>query len=173
MTTDRIIGAICVALGLAMLAGALQIQQNFPGSGDPGPQLVPLILGGLLALLGLSLALRRPAAPMLSETARATAEATEAAPEDTPAPQLGTLDPPSLPRRIGIALAFMGFLALFTPLGFSLSATLFLAITMSLMDTLTLPRILARSAVALVVVTLLGLIMTHLLDLAVPGVWFA
>lgn len=169
MTTDRIIGVICTALGLAMLAGALQIRQNFPGTGDPGPQLVPLILGGLLALLGLSLALRRPQDRVLSETVRATAESAG----EERAPQLATLDPPSLPRRIGIGVAFVGFLSLFTPLGFSLSATLFLAATMSLMDTLTLPRILARSAVAVVVVTLLGLIMTHLLDLAVPGVWFA
>ncbi|MBY5973014.1 tripartite tricarboxylate transporter TctB family protein [Ferrimonas balearica] len=173
MTTDRIIGVICMTLGLAMLAGGLQIQQNFPGSGDPGPQLVPMILAGLLVLLGVSLALRRPASPVLSETAQTTAEATEADPEEASAPQLGSLEPPSMPRRIGIGLAFMGFLALFTPLGFSLSATLFLAIAMILMDAPTLPRILARSAVALVVVTLLGLIMTHLLDLAVPGVWFA
>ncbi|MBR9763090.1 MAG: hypothetical protein GYB53_06100 [Rhodobacteraceae bacterium] len=169
MTTDRIIGVICMGLGLAMLVGALQIQQNFPGTGDPGPQLVPLILSGLLVLLGLSLALRRPAGKGLSaETRDAVEAATEAQ-----SSQVGTLAPPSLPRRIGIGVAFLAFLALFTPLGFSLSATLFLAASMSLMDRLTPRRVLTRTAVALVVVVVLGLIMTHLLDLAVPGVWFA
>lgn len=51
MTIDRIVGAICVALGLAAAWHALTLEVAF--AADPvGPRLFPAIVGGVLALSG-------------------------------------------------------------------------------------------------------------------------
>jgi len=132
--------------------------------------LVPYILGALLTALGAVLALRNAKPQELSADAKDYIIGTQSGLEN---PEVGILMPPSLPRRCGIALSFVVFIALLDTLGFSLAATLFLAISMSLMDELTLRRVLMRSAVSVMVVVILGLALSHLLKLSVPGVWFA
>lgn len=170
MTADRTIGLFFALLGLAILYFTQSVANNFPGSGDPGPQLLPNILGGLMALLGIVLALR--AVPSGGALPQDTDNAIVAVSQDGAEGPTTILPPPSLARRIGIAAAFVLFIALFERLGFSLAAFLFLAVAMSLMDELAWRRVAARSAVALVVVVIVGLVVTHGLNLSVPGVWF-
>jgi hypothetical protein len=61
-TPDRIGGAIWIALGVAVLAGAWQMDryQSMGGSVHTAPGLVPGIYGLLMIVLGATLALRRP-----------------------------------------------------------------------------------------------------------------
>ncbi|MDR7126372.1 tripartite tricarboxylate transporter TctB family protein [Pseudotabrizicola sp. 4114] len=163
MTADRVIGILFALVGTGMFYTTQQIVQPFAGSGDPGPRLLPTILSAAMVLLGAALALRGvPVAP-------AERVAIDPALLDGPTE---LLPPPSLLRRLGIAGSFIAFLALFEPLGFTASATLFLAVSMSLMDELTPRRILTRSVVAVVMVLLVGLLLSWLLQLPVPGIWF-
>lgn len=168
MTADRNFGVFFALLGVAILYFTQGITNAFPDTGDPGPRLLPTILGGIMAALGLILALRAsPASGLSPETVDAVR--TAAADQDTPTTLLA---PPSLWRRIGIAIAFVLLIALFEPLGFSLSAFLFLAGSMVLMDEFTVQRAVTRSCVALAVVIALGLLVTQILKLPVSGVWF-
>ncbi|MEQ8399128.1 tripartite tricarboxylate transporter TctB family protein [Thalassobaculum sp.] len=49
MTSDRVLGAVCLVLGLAFMFGASRIQTGFIL--DPlGPKTFPMIIGGLLVL---------------------------------------------------------------------------------------------------------------------------
>ena len=57
MKTDRIFGLIIVIVALAFIASATQIQVSFLA--DPvGPKTFPFLLGGVLAVSGLTVALR-------------------------------------------------------------------------------------------------------------------
>lgn len=163
MTADRVFGILFALMGVGMFYTTQQITQPFAGTGDPGPRLLPDILSVAMVVLGAALALRK--APQASSAGLSI---------DAPLHEGPTalLPPPALPRRLGIAASFIAFLALFEPLGFTVSATLFLAISMSLMDELTLSRVLTRSAAAAVVVLLVGLLLGRLLELPVPGIWF-
>ena len=166
MTADRIFGIFFALLGTGMFYMAQQIEQAFSDTGDPGPRLLPNILSLLMILLGALLALRSP----VTVAGQGMESRTEEADEDVPTLML---PPPPMARRLGIGAAFVTYLALFEPLGFSLSSVLFLAVTMSLMDELTLRRIVTRSLAALVVVVPLGLLLAHVLKLPVAGIWFA
>lgn len=166
MNADRNFGVFFALLGVAILYFTQGVSNAFPDTGDPGPRLLPNILGVLMAALGLVLALRAAPATALSPE---TAQVVQTAAADTPTT---LLPPPSLWRRMGIALAFVLLIALFEPLGFSLAAFLFLAGSMVLMDEFSVRRAITRSGVALVVVIGLGLLVTRILKLPVSGVWF-
>jgi hypothetical protein len=62
MAADRLIGAGFFILGIVMAWASTQIAFPMLGEGDPGPQVLPLALGVLIALLGAMLSLRKPAA---------------------------------------------------------------------------------------------------------------
>lgn len=166
MTAERVFGTVFALLGVGMFYLTGRITQAFPDTGDPGPRLLPTILSLLMILLGALLALRMSAAGAGQSSASGAAKTEQDVPTIL-------LPPPPMARRLGIGGAFVAFLALFEPLGFSLSSTLFLAISMSLMDALTLRRIVARSLAAMVMVVMLGLLLAHVLKLPVPGIWFA
>lgn len=170
MTADRFFGFLFALLGAGMFYTTLKITQAFPDSGDPGPRLLPAILALLMILLGSLLALRAPC-PAGAGGAGQADLTQPTAPDDNVPTQM--LPPPPLARRLGIGAVFVVFLALFEPLGFSLASSLFLAITMSLMDELTPRRVVTRSLAAVVIVLLLGLLLAHVLKLPVAGVWFA
>ncbi|MAU19712.1 MAG: hypothetical protein CMH13_04180 [Martelella sp.] len=167
---DRIFGGFFALLGLAIILTTQQIVQNFPGTGDPGPRILPYIIGALLLVLGLALAVQRRKPRTADDLSEEVLEAIRSGPDN---PNVGIQKPPSPVRRVGIMLGFVAFIPLIDVLGFSISATLFLAWVMSLMDEITLRRVLVRSAAALVVTVILGLLMSHALNLSVPGVWFS
>ncbi|WP_265516737.1 tripartite tricarboxylate transporter TctB family protein [Nitratireductor luteus] len=169
MTADRVCGLIFCILGVLIVLGSLMIVSNFPGSGDPGPQLVPLILGGAMAVLGALLALRTP--PELSfETSRAVGHAKSGDDLDTPNE---TVAPPAVWRRIALAALLIGYVATFNHLGFSLASFLFLAGSILLLGTFAVAAVVRKVVVAVLVVLLLGYALNGLLGLSVPGVWWS
>lgn len=169
MTADRIWGAVFFILGVSMAFASQSVPVIFPGSGDPGPRLMPLILGMAMAICGAILALRRPS--------RLSAEITEmvggAQPETDPDNPNERVDPPTLWRRIALGGLLVAYVALFEFLGFSLASTIFLAGSMFLLGPLTVAEAAKKLAIALVVVVLVGLAMNMLLGLSVQGVWLS
>ncbi|WEX08699.1 tripartite tricarboxylate transporter TctB family protein [Chelativorans sp. AA-79] len=169
MTADRVCGLIFCILGVLIVLGSRTIVSNFPGTGDPGPQLVPLILGGAMTLLGALLALRRP--PALSpETSRAVSQAKSDGNLGTPNEIVA---PPAVWRRIALGVLLVGYVATFNHLGFSLASFLFLAGSILLLGTFAIAEIVRKLAVAALVVVLLGYALNGLLGLSVPGVWWS
>lgn len=167
MTADRVWGMLFTILGLAMAFGSQTIAVNFPGSGDPGPRLVPIALGVSMAILGTVLTLRPTARASDELTARVSASSVEA---DTENPN-EQVEAPAVWRRVALGLLFVAYVALFNTLGFSLGSVLFLAGAMILLGPLTPIEIIRKSAIALGLVLLLGWAMNFLLGLSVQGVW--
>lgn len=167
MTADRIWGMLFTILGLAMAFGSQSIPVNFPGSGDPGPRLVPIALGISMAVLGAVLTLRPTARASEELTAKVSSSADETD-ADNPNEQV---EPPAVWRRIALGLLLTAYVALFNTLGFSLASVLFLAGAMILLGPLTPIEFIRKSAVALGLVLLLGWAMNFLLGLSVQGVW--
>jgi len=162
MREDRVIGAALALMGVGMVAYSMTIAAPFASSGDPGPAVVPTVLGVLLAGLGLLLALRKPVAEPED-------------PEDHTVPreddQVVRIAAPTRIRQILLGVSFVAFVALFDILGFSLSAILFLLASMVLLGPAN-PAYFARAAaLSVCVVLLVGFILNGLLDLSVPGVW--
>ena len=168
MTADRVWGALFFILGVTMAFASQSVAVTFPGSGDPGPRLMPLILGIAMALCGAVLAVRRPASA--SGELAGTVDASQA--EIDPDNPNERVEPPALWRQVALGVVLVAYVAAFVPLGFSLSSTLFLAGSMILLGPLTVGEMVKKLVVALVVVVLLGLAMTMLLGLSVQGVWF-
>lgn len=168
MTADRIWGALFVILGVSMAFASQSVAVIFPGSGDPGPRLMPLVLGVAMAVCGFILALRQS-----SGLSAEVSAVVEARPESDPDDPNERVEPPAIWRRIALGLLLVAYVALFDPLGFSLASTIFLAGSMILLGPLTASEVAKKLAIALVIVILVGLAMNSLLGLSVQGVWLS
>jgi hypothetical protein len=147
MRGNLVAGAILGALGLAVAFEA----RRFPGLGDghPGPGLFPMILGALLAGLGLALLMagwrrRAPASP------------------GPPAAPHGML------RAAGVAVSVVIYLGIAPRVGFALSMAAVLLLNMVLQGVAV-----QRSLAAAVVTTaVMNLLFRHVLRVPLPtGPW--
>lgn len=169
MTADRVWGLAFCMLGVLIIAGSRMIVANFPGTGDPGPQLVPYLLGGAMVVLGALLALRKTQA-LSPATSESVSQAKSEGDLDTPNEIVA---PPAVWRRIALAVLLIGYVATFNRLGFSLSSFLFLAGSILLLGTFAIAEVARKLVVAFLVVLILGYALNGLLGLSVPGVWWS
>ncbi|GHC80506.1 tripartite tricarboxylate transporter TctB family protein [Limoniibacter endophyticus] len=167
MSEDRMIGAVLAVLGVAMAAYSMTIPAPFASSGDLGPAVLPQVLGGLLAVLGLILALRRPKAELLETAERDQGEQEEAPADD----QIIRIAAPSRTRQILLGVSFVAFIALFERLGFTLSTVLFLIAAMMLLGPFSRIHLLRASLLSISVSLAVGYVLNGLLGLTIPGVW--
>ncbi|KQX38005.1 hypothetical protein ASD04_10245 [Devosia sp. Root436] len=161
MAADRLIGAGLFILGVVMAWASTQIAAPMLGEGDPGPQVLPLVLGVVIAILGAMLSLRNPAvevstdAPLFDEADTAT-----------------LIPPEPLLLRAIHAVNLLAYAVLFERLGFTLSTFIFLAIAIFLLGT----RSLRGGVVAVLVAVLVSLVVGTGLKLGIgvplPGVLF-
>jgi hypothetical protein len=161
MAADRLIGGGLFILGVVMAWASTQIAAPTLGEGDPGPQVLPLVLGVVIAILGAMLSLRNPAVA-------ASADAPLFDDADT-----ATLIPPETPLLRTIhAVNLVAYAVLFERLGFTLSTVIFLAIAIFLLGT----RSLRGAIVAILVAALVSLVVGTGLKLGIgvplPGVLF-
>jgi hypothetical protein len=144
-----------------MTWGSTQIAFPMLGGGDPGPQVLPLALGVLIAFLGAALCLRKPVvaagaeAPLFDDADTAT---------------LVPAEPPVM--QVIHVVNLLAYAVLFERLGFTLSTFIFLAIAIFLLGA----RSLRGAIVAIVVAALVSLAVGTGLKLGVgvplPGVLF-
>jgi hypothetical protein len=161
MAADRLIGAGFFILGVVMAWASSQIAFPMLGEGDPGPQVLPLVLGVLIAFLGAALCLRKPVvaagaeAPLFDDADTAT---------------LVPAEPPVM--QVIHVVNLLAYAVLFERLGFTLSTFIFLAIAIFLLGA----RSLRGAIVAIVVAALVSLAVGTGLKLGVgvplPGVLF-
>jgi len=168
MTADRVWGMLFTMVGLAMAFGSQTVLVNFPGTGDPGPRLVPMVLGISMAVLG-AILMWRPAA-FVSEDPAAKVSVSNVIEGDADNPS-EQVEPPAVWRRIALGVLLVAYIALFNLLGFSLASVMFLAVAMILLGPLTPTEIIRKTAIALALVLLLGWTINLLLGLSVQGVW--
>jgi hypothetical protein len=161
MAADRLIGACLVVAGILIGWGSTQIAAPMLGVGDPGPRLLPMTLGILIAGLGALLAIRQSAAP-------APVDAEELDDADT-----ATLIPAETPLlSIVHAVNLIAYVMLFERLGFTASTFIFLSIAIFLLG----PRTTRGAVIAVMAAALVSLVVGTGLRLGVgvplPGVLF-
>ncbi len=165
MTSDKFLGLVFVCLGTAVFFASQRIVSNFPGSGDPGPAMLPTALGAFLVLLGLILAFRKRAV-----LAEGRADAIRGLSSDISEGPNEVVAPPVMWRRVCIGLALLLYIVSFERAGFTVSSFLFVCITMILLDEFSVRQIVRKILVGAGVVLALGYVLNTLLGLSVPGV---
>lgn len=159
MAADRVIGAGVFVLGAAMAWAASRIAWPVLGEGDPGPQILPLALGVLIAGLGAVLALR--AAP--------AAVPPGAEVEDADTATVVPAEPPLL--RLAHAANLLAYAALFERLGFTAATFIFLSVAMFLLGRRSV-RGAARAALGAAIVTVVvGFGLKTGVGVQLPGVF--
>jgi len=162
MTADRWFGVAIVLVSAGMVAEAFQIDVPFGQLGDPGPRIVPFILAAGLAILGLALILRRPAA--------ASPVSADAAAAVEPDAGYEFLAPPAVPVRIALALAFITYIALFERIGFSIATFAFLAVSVFLLGRWDLRGAGIALAAAAITTLAVGTFLQRVIGVPLPGV---
>jgi hypothetical protein len=162
MAADRLIGAGFFILGVVMTWGSTQIAFPMLGGGDPGPQVLPLALGVLIAVLGGILSLRRP-------TVSAAAVDTPLF-DDADTATLIPAEPPLL--RVIHAANLLAYVVLFERLGFTLSTFIFLTIAIFLLGSRSVRGGLAAALVAALVSLVVGTGLKLGVGVPLPGVLF-
>lgn len=161
MAADRLIGAGFFILGIVMAWASTQIAFPMLGEGDPGPQVLPLALGVLIALLGAMLSLRKPAVeaggegPLFDDADTATL-----IPAETPL------------MRVVHVVNLVAYAVLFERLGFTLSTFIFLAVAIFLLGARTLRGGIAAVMVAALVSLVVGSGLKLGVGVSLPGVLF-
>jgi hypothetical protein len=129
------------------------------GQGDPGPRILPLVLGVLIAVLGAGLGLRPPAA-----VAGPRAEA-----DETDSAVVIPAEPPLL--RVAHAFNVVAYVALFERLGFTAATFIFLSLAIFLLGRRNL-RGAALAALSAAIVTLaVGFGLKTGVGVQLPGVF--
>jgi hypothetical protein len=161
MAADRLIGAGLFILGVAMAWASTQIAAPMLGEGDPGPRVLPLALGVLIAILGAALSLRQPAV---------VASTGEPLFDDADTATLIPAEPILL--RLVHAANLLAYAVLFERLGFTLSTFIFLTTAIFLLGN----RSMRGGIVAVTAAALVSLVVGTGLKLGVgvplPGVLF-
>lgn len=162
MSADRWFGLAITLVSLGMVAEVLQIAAPFGALGDPGPRIVPLILAGGLAVLGLVLLCRPKRVIVLPKGGEGT--------EEAPAAGVDILPPPAPPVRIALTVAFLAYVFFFERLGFTIATFLFLSAAIVLLGRWT-PRAAAVAiAVAAVTTLAVGAFLHGAIGIPLPGV---
>lgn len=159
MAADRVIGAGLFVLGVAMAWAASRISYPMLGQGDPGPQVLPLALGVLIALLGAGLGLRAPPA-----VGGPRAEVEEA---DTAV--VIPAEPPLL--RVAHAVNVVAYVALFERLGFTAATFIFLSVAIFLLGRRTVRGAALAALSAAIVTFVVGFGLKTGVGVQLPGVF--
>lgn len=160
MQADRYIGAGFFILGVVMTWDATRIAFPMLGTGDPGPRVLPMVLGVLIAVLGAILCLRRPEI--------AAGEAAQMEDADT-----ATIIPAEpLLFQVLHTLNLLVYAVFFERLGFSLSTFAFLVIAIFLLGARTLRGGIVAVAAAAAVTLVVGTGLKLGVGVPLPGVLF-
>ncbi|WP_158626040.1 tripartite tricarboxylate transporter TctB family protein [Arsenicitalea aurantiaca] len=160
MAADRLIGTGFVVLGMAMIWSMSQLTFPNLGPGDPGPVILPMGLGIVIAVLGAILALRRPAATVASDGPDGNLETATIVPAE----------PPIL--RVVHLVNLVAYAALFERLGFSVSTFLFLAVAIFLLGQRSARGAAIAIGWSLLVTFIVGTGLSTLVGVPLPGVIF-
>ncbi len=161
-----------IGVGVVMLWQILVAPAGrLPQPGDPGPWVLPAALAVMMIALGVLEIMRgmrrRHAARSLSVETHEAIAATQADMGDA---DVGTLEPPSWPARLIFVAALLGYVALFTRLGFTLSTAAFLLVAIIALTGRTLRGAIVAAIVAVVASLAIGWLLAGLVGVPLPGV---
>lgn len=153
-------------LQIAIAPAGRQLQ-----AGDPGPWVLPAFLAVLMILLGVIQILRdlirRRSSEALSTRSQDAITSSQADMSDAGVTMLPS---PNWRARIIFSGALLGYVALFTTLGFTLSTAAFLVIGISAFTGLRARALAVAALVAIVASLCLGWLLAGVVGVSLPGV---